>query len=188
MVIDRMLLSLASSNINDYLESTDIINYSDNEEIRKLADKLKDGSRYLGIPTGLCYQRLILDDESKPYLILHGLNAVYIKELERKLSRVDEFLAKIMDWGSKQRDIGFILLVGSHARGTARKDSDVDLVIITERPEHYLDNNDFIYLFGSVKNSGKEEYMLSVWTAFVHAGLSFFHPCTRYSLHRPAFP
>ncbi|MDF2505293.1 transglutaminase-like domain-containing protein [Clostridium sp.] len=44
--------------------------------------------RYLGIPTGFCYQKLILDDKTKPYLILHGLNAVYIEEL-RKWVRLD---------------------------------------------------------------------------------------------------
>jgi len=32
-----------------------------------------------GIPTGLCYQRLTLEDGSPPYC-LHGLNAVYLPE------------------------------------------------------------------------------------------------------------
>jgi len=44
--------------------------------------------RSLGIPTGFCYQKLILDDEIKPWIILHGLNAIYIKSL-RKWIRVD---------------------------------------------------------------------------------------------------
>jgi len=35
------------------------------------------------IPTGFCYQRLILDDETAPHLILHGLNAVYIERLKK---------------------------------------------------------------------------------------------------------
>ena len=35
------------------------------------------------IPTGFCYQRLILDDESMPCLVLHGLNAVYIEGLNK---------------------------------------------------------------------------------------------------------
>ena len=35
------------------------------------------------IPTGFCYQRLLLDDETAPYLILHGLNAVYIERLNK---------------------------------------------------------------------------------------------------------
>ena len=33
------------------------------------------------IPAGFCYQRLLLDDDSAPCLILHGLNAVFIQEL-----------------------------------------------------------------------------------------------------------
>lgn len=44
--------------------------------------------RYLDIPTGFCYQKLILDDKTEPYLILHGLNAVYIEELKRWI-RID---------------------------------------------------------------------------------------------------
>lgn len=44
--------------------------------------------RYKSIPAGFCYQRLILDDEAAPYLILHGLNAVYVKE-HRKWIRLD---------------------------------------------------------------------------------------------------
>lgn len=36
--------------------------------------------RCKSIPTGFCYQKLILDDEIAPILIYHGLNGVYIKE------------------------------------------------------------------------------------------------------------
>lgn len=35
------------------------------------------------IPTGFCYQKLILDDETAPVLIYHGLNGVYISEYEK---------------------------------------------------------------------------------------------------------
>lgn len=37
--------------------------------------------RCKSIPTGFCYQKLILDDETAPILICHGLNGMYIKEL-----------------------------------------------------------------------------------------------------------
>lgn len=36
--------------------------------------------RCKSISTGFCYQKLILDDETSPILIYHGLNGVYIKE------------------------------------------------------------------------------------------------------------
>ena len=35
------------------------------------------------IPTGFCYQKLILDDETAPHFVLHGLNAVYIEQLNQ---------------------------------------------------------------------------------------------------------
>lgn len=39
--------------------------------------------RYQKIPAGFCYQSLILDDETAPVIILHALNAVYLKSLDR---------------------------------------------------------------------------------------------------------
>jgi transglutaminase-like putative cysteine protease len=39
--------------------------------------------RSCGIPTGFCYQRLVFDDADPTLHTLHGLNAVYIKALDR---------------------------------------------------------------------------------------------------------
>jgi len=39
--------------------------------------------RCKSIPTGFCYQKLILDDETAPVLIYHGLNGVYIEEYKK---------------------------------------------------------------------------------------------------------
>ncbi|MDE6019752.1 MAG: transglutaminase-like domain-containing protein [Ruminococcus sp.] len=39
--------------------------------------------RYKSIPAGFCYQKLILDDETTPILVYHGLNGVYIKEYKK---------------------------------------------------------------------------------------------------------
>lgn len=39
--------------------------------------------RRCGIPTGFCYQRLVFDDADPTLHTLHGLNAVYLKELDR---------------------------------------------------------------------------------------------------------
>ncbi len=44
--------------------------------------------RERGIPTGFCYQRLVLDDADPTDLTLHGLNAVYLSSLKRWI-RVD---------------------------------------------------------------------------------------------------
>ena len=44
-----------------------------------LAALLRAGS----VPTGFCYQKLILDDETAPVLIYHGLNAVFLRSLQK---------------------------------------------------------------------------------------------------------
>ena len=44
--------------------------------------------RAKSVPAGFCYQKLILDDETAPVLIYHGLNGVYIKA-RKKWIRLD---------------------------------------------------------------------------------------------------
>ena len=39
--------------------------------------------RCKSVPTGFCYQKLILDDETAPVLIYHGLNGVYLKDYKK---------------------------------------------------------------------------------------------------------
>lgn len=39
--------------------------------------------RCKSVPAGFCYQKLILDDETAPILIYHGLNGVYIKDYKK---------------------------------------------------------------------------------------------------------
>ena len=39
--------------------------------------------RYKGIPAGFCYQKIILDDDTAPVLVYHGLNGVYVRELNK---------------------------------------------------------------------------------------------------------
>lgn len=39
--------------------------------------------RCKGVPAGFCYQRLILDEETMPVLIYHGLNGVYSKDCHK---------------------------------------------------------------------------------------------------------
>ena len=39
--------------------------------------------RSKSVPAGFCYQKLILDDETAPVLIYHGLNGVYLREYDK---------------------------------------------------------------------------------------------------------
>jgi predicted nucleotidyltransferase len=67
------------------------------------------------------------------------------------MKNIEAFLAAVKLWGETQSDIWAILLVGSYARGQAREDSDVDLVVLTNRPGQYLDNHSFAESFGIIK-------------------------------------
>lgn len=51
---------------------------------------------------------------------------------------IDQSLTELREWAAKQNDITGVLLVGSHARGQAREDSDVDVVILANilNPDH----------------------------------------------------
>lgn len=39
--------------------------------------------RCKSVPSGFCYQKIILDDETAPVLVYHGLNGVYIKDYQK---------------------------------------------------------------------------------------------------------
>ncbi len=137
-----MKLTLEKNDMKYYLESSDIINFED-DNIQKIANELVSGLRdeisiikrvyefvrdridhsfdingkivtckasevlkygegicyakshllaamlrFLEIPTGFCYQKLILNDDDKPWLVLHGLNAVYVKSKDKWI-RID---------------------------------------------------------------------------------------------------
>ncbi len=60
-----------------------------------------------------------------------------------------------------------IALVGSYARGAARDDSDIDLVVLTSQPGDYLDDLIWIERFGAVGKYQTEDYgkltSLRVW-------------------------
>ena len=45
----------------------------------------------------------------------------------------------ITDWVKTQEDIRGVALVGSHARDTARPDSDIDLVLLSKNPNRFRD-------------------------------------------------
>ncbi|WP_338020703.1 nucleotidyltransferase domain-containing protein [Streptomyces sp. TR1341] len=55
-----------------------------------------------------------------------------------RLAEVREFLDRLTRWAATREDIVGLLLVGSYARGAARPDSDVDVVLLTTDPAPYL--------------------------------------------------
>lgn len=53
--------------------------------------------------------------------------------------RALEILAIVTDWAKSHEDIRGIALVGSHARGAARPDSDIDVVMLSKDPKSFRD-------------------------------------------------
>jgi len=85
----------------------------------------------------------------------------------KKLIQTIDFIEDLMRWSTKRRDIRCVALVGSYARNEATEASDVDLVIITENPGQYLNNTDWLRVFGIVITQKVEDYgkltSLRVW-------------------------
>ena len=53
----------------------------------------------------------------------------------------ERIIRSVADWAARQEDIIGVAVVGSCARNTERMDSDVDLVILTDREERYLSDS-----------------------------------------------
>ena len=74
---------------------------------------------------------------------------------------IDGILQKLQEWVAKNNDdvlaVGYI---GSWARGTARPDSDLDLIIVTTTPDKYLETSDWTAFFGVVREVKSEDWGL----------------------------
>jgi predicted nucleotidyltransferase len=89
-------------------------------------------------------------------------------EIDMKtMEDIGDFLDAFVAWASLAPDVHGIALVGSYARGAARDDSDIDLVILTEQPSDHLENILWIERFGPVEKHQTENYgkltSLRVW-------------------------
>jgi uncharacterized protein len=59
-------------------------------------------------------------------------------------SKVDRILKEIIYWASINKNIYAAALVGSWARGTARADSDIDLMFLTSDPSLFIKDRTWI--------------------------------------------
>ena len=85
----------------------------------------------------------------------------------KTIDDIRDFLDIFIPWASDQVDVQGIALVGSYARGAAREDSDIDLVVLTYQPGKYLGDLLWIERFGTVDKHQTEDYgkliSLRVW-------------------------
>ncbi|OGE18630.1 hypothetical protein A3J19_04000 [Candidatus Daviesbacteria bacterium RIFCSPLOWO2_02_FULL_41_8] len=73
---------------------------------------------------------------------------------------VNLFLEEFKQWATSQDNIKAVALVGSYAKGTAKPDSDIDLVIITNDPKSLLEDVQWLQNFGQIKEIKNEDWGL----------------------------
>jgi C_GCAxxG_C_C family probable redox protein len=73
---------------------------------------------------------------------------------------IQPFLEQVSAWAAGQEDILALALIGSHARGAARLGSDIDLLILAEQPQRYLQDTAWAAGFGRVLLQREEDYGL----------------------------
>lgn len=74
--------------------------------------------------------------------------------------KISDFIEKLQLWSSQQPEIQAIAIVGSWARGTARADSDLDVIVVADTPAKLLDNNAWLKQFGQIKKLVREDWGL----------------------------
>jgi uncharacterized protein len=84
--------------------------------------------------------------------------------------RASDFLERLQSWSAQRLDIRAALLVGSFARGAARADSDVDVMLLVQTPESYLGDTTWVQDLGHPRSVAFESYgrVTSVRVFFEH--------------------
>jgi len=68
------------------------------------------------------------------------------------------FLQNVVELAKNEPDLMALALVGSHARGEASPESDVDLILLLKNPKEYLKDQDWISEFGEPSHIVQEEW------------------------------
>jgi uncharacterized protein len=70
------------------------------------------------------------------------------------------FLSALEAWAKKQPDILAVAIIGSHAKGMAGPDSDIDIVIIADDPDRYSETSSWLECFGRIRSISNEDWGL----------------------------
>lgn len=57
---------------------------------------------------------------------------------------IQTLIEQLKSWSAKEINVLAVALIGSWARGIARPDSDIDIVIITKDPNYLLENQNWL--------------------------------------------
>ena len=87
-----------------------------------------------------------------------------------QIENLETILAKITQWAARCHDIMAVALVGSYARGTARADSDIDLMFLTYKPSCFRQNTSWMEKInlGAKIDKWKDANYGEVWSRNVY--------------------
>lgn len=71
---------------------------------------------------------------------------------------VRAFLQSVNEWANNEPDLMALALVGSHARGEASPESDVDLILLLRNLNEYIKNRDWISKLGEPRHIVQEDW------------------------------
>ncbi len=72
--------------------------------------------------------------------------------------KIEGLLRATTEWARADSRVTGLVLVGSHARGAATVDSDVDLVLLCRSPQDLICDTAWVGVFGSVVSTRHEDY------------------------------
>ncbi|GAA1574032.1 GNAT family N-acetyltransferase [Kribbella karoonensis] len=84
--------------------------------------------------------------------------AVYVTDRAARAQEVGEVVSDAVRWAADQADIRGLAMVGSWARDVARMTSDLDVIVLTDVPERYLGEDDWLEVFGAVSVVRRQEW------------------------------
>jgi len=71
-----------------------------------------------------------------------------------------DLISVVLRWAELREDVLGLAVVGSHARGDARPDSDVDVVLVCREPSRLLVDTAWVYAFGEAHEVRREDWGL----------------------------
>lgn len=112
-----------------------------------------DNGRSLGVARRLSLAPIREDSVFEIPVIVHATS----REdwgADRRPDEVAALLAHLAEWAGSRSDIVAVAVVGSQARGTARADSDLDLVLLSRAPERYTREESWAQEIGGAQVRG----------------------------------
>jgi len=84
----------------------------------------------------------------------------------------EQFVQNLEAFAAAEASIEAVVIVGSWANGTAKPESDIDVIMVTSSTDRLLSEYTWVYKFGRSLSSDEEDYdLVHVLRAFYDGGM-----------------